>query len=176
MIKVTNNKKGFTLIELLAVIVILAILMTLAVVSMTRYIEKAKKDTYATTALQFLNNIRFGIVNGEYDTPAPGKCTVISIDNVELQSGEKKSPWDKDLVSEQSFAVVKNVGTATEDKLTYYITMNDTAKNGFPLTEENILEGASIRVKSFDGVAKPSSGGTVTVDGSACSVTAAYPS
>ena len=63
------NQKGFTLIELLAVIVILAILMTLAVTSMQRYINNAKKDTCITTAQQFIDSVRLGITNGEYDTP-----------------------------------------------------------------------------------------------------------
>ena len=71
------NKRGFTLIELLAVIVILAILMTLAITSMSGVISKAKKDTYVTTALQYSNSIRFKLVNGDYTSPAAGKCTVV---------------------------------------------------------------------------------------------------
>ena len=62
MEKKRMNQKGFTLIELLAVIVILAILMTLAVTSMQRYINNAKKDTYITTAQQFIDSVRLGIL------------------------------------------------------------------------------------------------------------------
>lgn len=167
-----GNQKGFTLIELLAVIVILAILMTLAVVSMSQYIQKAKQDTYVTTALQMLGNIRFGIVNGEYEAPPVGQCTVVSTDLVQLESGVKKSPFDKDYNVSQSFVVIKNTGTATQDKYTYYVTMNDGAKNGFPLTEENVLKGKNVQIKNFAGVAKPAINGTVSVGGTNC--TAAY--
>lgn len=40
------NKKGFTLVELLAVIVILAVILTIAVPNMVKIINKSKEDTY----------------------------------------------------------------------------------------------------------------------------------
>ena len=95
MEKKRMNQKGFTLIELLAVIVILAILMTLAVTSMQRYINNAKKDTYITTAQQFIDSVRLGITNGEYDTPDIGKCTAVSVENIETTTETKQSPFGK---------------------------------------------------------------------------------
>lgn len=52
-----RNKKGFTLIELLAVIIILGILMTVAVVGVTRYINDSRRSTYATSSEAFLNAV-----------------------------------------------------------------------------------------------------------------------
>ena len=46
--KKTNNK-GFTLIELLAVIVILALLMMIAIPSVTRYITQSRVETVTKT-------------------------------------------------------------------------------------------------------------------------------
>ena len=43
-----KNKKGFTLIEILAAVTILGILTAVAVVSVTKIIEKAKKEHYVT--------------------------------------------------------------------------------------------------------------------------------
>ena len=42
------NKKGFTMIELFAVIVILGILSTVAFISVSRYLQKAKNTSYET--------------------------------------------------------------------------------------------------------------------------------
>ena len=76
------NRKGFTLIELLAVIIILAILMTLAITAMSGYIRDARKDTFVTTAQQYANAVRLSFVNGEYDAslmPARGQCLAVSV-------------------------------------------------------------------------------------------------
>ena len=45
-----KNNKGFTLIEILAVIVLLGMLMSIALVSLSKYVEKSKLNTYLTIA------------------------------------------------------------------------------------------------------------------------------
>ena len=49
------NKKGFTLIELLAVVVILAILVTVSVPAVVKYLGTARRETYATNALRAID-------------------------------------------------------------------------------------------------------------------------
>ena len=53
-----NNKKGFTLIELLATIVIMGILMMVAIPTISRVIENARKDTFVDSAKAYANTVR----------------------------------------------------------------------------------------------------------------------
>ncbi len=175
------NQKGFTLIELLAVIVILAILMTLAVTSMQRYINNAKKDTYITTAQQFLSSVRLGITNGDYDTPDISECTVVAIKDIETTSDIKQSPYNKNYKDDESYVVVHNSasngGTTTLD---YYIAMNDASNNGFKLTKESALARGVVFTRvansGITSVTKTSINSDLTLhDSTTCKVTHYYP-
>ena len=137
------NKKGFTLIELLAVIVILAILMTLAITAMSGYITNAKKDTFVTTAQQYANAARLSFVNGEYDAtkmPGRGECLAVSTNSVALESGSHESPFGQDY-SDNSYVIVFNNTTSGQDKYEYFVQMTDKAGNGFGVLLESTLDG-----------------------------------
>lgn len=56
------NKKGFTLVELLAVIVILALIMGIAIVSMSGVLDSAKKSTMKETAASIIAGVRNQLV------------------------------------------------------------------------------------------------------------------
>ena len=60
------NKKGFTLIELLAVVVILAILVTVSVPAVVKYLGTARRETYATNALRAIEAAKNDYVNKGY--------------------------------------------------------------------------------------------------------------
>ena len=53
-----KNKKGFTLVELLAVVVILALVMSIAVISIGLVLEKTRESTYKSTAATLLDGVR----------------------------------------------------------------------------------------------------------------------
>lgn len=57
-----KNNKGFTLIELLAVIVILAILVAVAIPSVTKYLNDARKGSMQNEAAQLVDAARTYIV------------------------------------------------------------------------------------------------------------------
>ena len=53
-----EDKKGFTLVELLAVIVILALIMSIAVISMGGVMQSARESTYKQSAASIIEAVR----------------------------------------------------------------------------------------------------------------------
>ena len=53
-----KNKKGFTLVELLAVIVILALIMSIAVISIGGVLDSAKTDTFKETGASIIDWVK----------------------------------------------------------------------------------------------------------------------
>ena len=148
--KKIRNKKGFTLIELLAVIIILAILMTLAITAMSGYIRNARKDTFRTTALQYANAARLSFVNGDYDIPARGQCLVIKTNSIALESGSHESSFGQEF-TDNSYVIIHNNTASGQDKYDYYLQMEDNAGNGFGVILETDLERDHVIEKDVDG-------------------------
>ena len=88
-----KNKKGFTLVELLAVIVILAILATVAIPVVLNMIERAKKSSARSSALGYIDAIEYSQGLSEYDVNyvklEDGIYDTIDIENLKLKG---KSP------------------------------------------------------------------------------------
>ena len=139
------NSKGFTLIELLAVIVIMGILMMVAIPAMTRYIENSRKDTFLSTAKEYVNAARnmwasdslvcgsgrivsSGVDQGDWyvliDTTNPDAVNL-------LDQGGKSSWGNRDVkgyvrvhITEETKALAGG-GTTTERKTKYYVALSD---------------------------------------------------
>ena len=161
------NRKGFTLIELLAVIIILAILMTLAITAMSGYIRDARKDTFVTTAQQYANAVRLSFVNGEYDAtkmPGRGECLAVSTNSIALESGSHESPFGQDY-SDNSYVIVFNNTTSGQDKYEYFVQMTDKAGNGFGVLLESTLDGDLVIEKDAEKSTNNNFQGNITDGG-----------
>lgn len=74
-----KNKKGYTILELLAVIMILGILISLAYMGISKYLNRTKEATYKT----FEENITSGVTNFLIDhstyIPRVGESLVVDV-------------------------------------------------------------------------------------------------
>ena len=83
-----KNNKGFTLVELLAVIVILALVMGIASVSMTSVLSNSRISSMKSSATSFVSDMPTLLLgNGDSDTG------YYYISDSMLQQGGKSSPW-----------------------------------------------------------------------------------
>ena len=138
------NKKGFTLIELLAVIVILAILVTVSVPAVTKYLGTARKGTYVTNAQTAISAVRNDvIINGTVN----GTYTLTQINEL-MESGKKltKSPYGKAYKNTSYITVVYDDTTKIT---TYSVCLVDDGGAGIALTAESDLNDDSVKTNGI---------------------------
>ena len=152
MKKLLNNKKGFTLIELLAVIVILAILVMVAIPAVTKYLNAARRGTFADNANTAIGEVRKNfIIDGQ-------KKTEYSINEINefLEKDLLKSPFGACYCADSKVTVSYNGNSAI-----YSIILKDSTGRGITsLTEEKALDAEKVNIT-------PATSGTCTklVDG-----------
>ena len=124
-----NSKKGFTLIELLAVIVILAILVAVAIPAITRYLNTARKGTYATNAQAAISAVRNDVISKGYTTNS-----IYTLDSIDALLDKKleNSPYGAPY---QDSSYVKVEFDNATGNATYSICLTD-GNNGFTETQE----------------------------------------
>ncbi len=162
-----KNQRGFTLIELLAVIVILAVLLAIAIPSVAKYINTAKKSTYIENVQSYASAARneLFLTNSDYQLPvSTDEATVISFKELELalENGGKKSSYGAEFVEEFSYVIIVNDGTAEKPHFTYYIAALDAKGYGIGVKEgtasagviqyDELKEGNVVQVGAGNGV------------------------
>ena len=160
------NKNGFTLIELLAVIVIMGILMMVAIPAMTRYIENSRKDTFLSTAKEYVNAARNmwasdSLICNTGDSTNPRIVSsgvdagdwYIMIDTTKdyvnlLDQGGKSSWGNRDMkgyirvhIEEDTTTDDDGNVTDTERKTKYYVALSDGTHG---ITDSGTLSGTTI--------------------------------
>ncbi len=100
--KILKNKKGFTLVELLAVIVILALIMSIAIISMNGIMDSAKYSTFKETGLQIINGVRDQLIlanelNGNRNFTGSNGQTYYFESKI-VEKGGKSSPLGGDIL------------------------------------------------------------------------------
>ena len=152
-----KNKKGFTLIELLAVIVILAILVAVAIPAITRYLNQARRGTFAANAQAAISAIRNEIITEGITTNS--YFTIEEVNKL-LDKKLENSPYGSPYNLDTSYVKVTfdTVGNAT-----YSICLTD-GNNGFngtdghandtleiDVTEANVKYGQNVTCTLPDG-------------------------
>ncbi|MBO1003378.1 type IV pilus assembly protein PilA [Pseudogracilibacillus auburnensis] len=122
LMKKFKNERGLTLVELLAVIVILAIIGTIAFVMIGKVTENAKKDTHVANAQQLIASAKL------YDsTVKPLSEQDNKVDGQDLYKEELIDilidPWIKEPYDEPQ-------GTVTVKDGVYSVTLNPNSDGG----------------------------------------------
>ena len=131
------KKNAFTLVELLAVIVILAVLLSIAVPAVSNYIVNSKKESYIAVMQEYLAAAHSLIVSEQVKAPLDkNEVTILSFDAIPLEKGTTTSPFGSEWVESKSYVAVINSGTGENPDYTYYITSQDQDGYALPMEEE----------------------------------------
>lgn len=128
-----KDKRGFTLVELLAVIIILAILMLVAIPSVSNYIVNSRKEAYIQSAKQVVTGVVNLVNANKFDLYDQDTTYYIPASCAKLESGGQSSfggKWEKNYV----------VVTFTGEDFDYYYTALDSTKTGNYITYSDKLE------------------------------------
>jgi type IV pilus assembly protein PilA len=127
-----KNKKGFTLVELLAVIVILAIILAIAVPSISGMISNAKKSAFEDSVKMIITGIEYKTLEATVDSTATVPA-VGDILNTLDQYGANKADYEAASITDLT-PVTVTIQSAANSKFGAWKAENAT-KSSVTVTE-----------------------------------------
>lgn len=129
-----KNNKGFTLIEILAAVTILGIISTIAVVAVSKYIDKSRNEAYDTMEKTLCDAAKNYVMNEGLDSSVENGGATIDVSTLAEYKyvGALLDPADKSKSCDGQIVVKLLNKAASADSLndyTYDVTINCTRRN-----------------------------------------------
>jgi len=136
-----NQTKGFNILSLIISIVIIGLIIG----GLLIYLNNQKKRNYITMAKQYITDLRSLATEEKIVLPETRDIEVlISVSRINTNEKIVKSPFEKNLVVDKSYIIIKNEGTEYNPVYNYYIALEDEGGNCIELTRENKLRRESV--------------------------------
>ncbi len=137
-----RNEAGFTLIEIIAVIIILGIVLTIAVPSISKYINSSRRSAYVSDIDAYAKSAMADFLQKKYGSlPESEEILIVPFESITLEKNNtKKSPFGEfDL--ERSYIVVL---PKTSGSYTAFIYAIDSAGYGIHNGEYKAIDNDDI--------------------------------
>jgi len=149
--KILKSQKGFTLIELLAVIIILAVIMTVAIPNVINTLEKNKKDSFIKDAKRAINSCAYTIrIDKKYEYPDETSAVIFPLSRIKNLDIEESS-YSTYYSLEDSFVAITKDRTSDAEtyEYVYYVHLVSCTDELCENTEENsISKNVGINLES----------------------------
>lgn len=137
------KKKGFTLVELLAVIIILGLIGTVAVMLVSKSVENSRKKSFASLGKNYGESVRKLRAEDKLPyIPKDGEAVIFLAEFLEVKNPGNVSPFAKLILDKSYVAVVKDL-----DGFKYYVTLIDEKYNGIIAEDFNLIGEKSIKTE-----------------------------
>lgn len=147
------NNKGFTLIELLAVIIILAVIMTVAIPNVLGTLEKNKKDSFIKDARNAITSCEYTMRSEKkYEYPDDTTAVVFPLTKIKNLRLDVSS-YDTYYSLEDSFVVITKDRVGESYEYMYYIHLVSCTDDKCQNIEDNSsLKNRGINLVRSDGL------------------------
>lgn len=148
-----KNEKGFTLIELLAVIIILAVIMTVAIPNVIGTLDKNKKDSFLKDARRAITSCEYTIrTEKKYEYPDETTAVIFpmtKIKNLDLDL----SPYDTYYSLEDSFVAITKDKVGSAYEYVYYVHLvSCTDEKCENLEDDSALKNRGVNLETSEAI------------------------
>ena len=148
-----KNEKGFTLIELLAVIIILAVIMTVAIPNVIGTLDKNKKDSFLKDARRAITSCEYTIrTEKKYEYPDETTAVIFpmtKIKNLDLDL----SPYDTYYSLEDSFVAITKDKVGSAYEYVYYVHLvSCTDEKCENLEDNSALKNRGVNLETSEAI------------------------
>jgi len=134
-----GKRKGFTLIEMVVVTIVLGLVITIAVVAVSDYIKKSRKDTYISNAHEYISIASTMLAKQEFVVRDSNTTYYIHINNLDTEKELNESPYGE---WEDAYVVVTIDGGT--NNFNYYWTSVDSKGYRVDLVNESDLDSNDV--------------------------------
>lgn len=140
-----DNEKGVTLLQMVILLVVVLVLALFIVPQLIGYITSSKKSSFISSAKFYIGETRKFLTSNESFPVDTNQSMNVYVSELNLNQDKRESVYGYPWVEENSFILVKNIGTMESPVYSYSIALQDEEGFCIELREESELNKKDVK-------------------------------